>query len=563
MRQSFSLFSATTVLIALLFGLLAAYPVGRLLLRLLVQDGKFELAPLHAVLDEPGLGKVLTNTLTVVVVSGVIAVVIGAILAWLSVRTDAGLGVLTDSIPLLPFLLPPIAGSIGWVLLLSPRSGYLNVLLRWLVGSDASSGPFDIFTWSGLIFIYVIYMIPFAFLMIAAGLRSLDPQIEEQSRVCGAGLFQTIRRATIPALGPSLGGAGMLMVWFGFAFFSGPVIIGTGARIDVLSTRIVRALTFTYPAQTDLAIGLSTIMLSAIAAAWIIQRRILRRGRHAVIGGRGHRGTLVRLGVWRWPGRLAILLYVAMASVMPMIALVLVALNGFWTPDIDWGGLNFDQFRQVLERDPIFRHAVATSLKLSVVGATISIVAAALIALFVKRSSSRFAQIIDGTIKMPAALSGIVIGVAFIIAFGGTPFNLNGTFVILLAAYVVSHMPQASIASDASVAQVGRELPEASSIAGASGSRTFRKVYLPLMLPGLAAGWALLFVWMFTELNASVMLAGPRTPVVGLQILRVYETGVWGELAAMALVLNIVATSMIVVVAFLSRRYRASWTGVA
>src|SRR5690606_7566288 len=101
-----------------------------------------------------GLGETILNTVVVVVISSLLALVIGSVLAWLNERTDARMGVLTDVLPFVPFLMPPIAGAIGWALLAAPTGGYINVFLRWLlglVGIQIDRGPFDVYSFSGLI----------------------------------------------------------------------------------------------------------------------------------------------------------------------------------------------------------------------------------------------------------------------------------------------------------------------------------------------------------------------------------------------------------------------------
>src|SRR5690606_28083825 len=106
----------------------------RVVVRLVWADGRIDLSPITDTLAVDGLGELIFNTVFLVVAASSIALVIGSLLAWANERTDARLGPLTDSLPLLPFLLPPVAGAIGWVLLLSPRAGYVNVWIRDIGG---------------------------------------------------------------------------------------------------------------------------------------------------------------------------------------------------------------------------------------------------------------------------------------------------------------------------------------------------------------------------------------------------------------------------------------------
>lgn len=555
--RHFSPFSALSLAVVAFLAFIAVYPLLRVVWRAFVDNGQVDLRPLQLVFTYPDLPRLLLNTGIVVLASSVIALVIGSVMAWINERTDARMGLVTDALPLVPFLLPPIAGAIGWVLLLSDRAGLLNALLRALLqplGINLTEGPLNIYSWGGLIFVYTLYAIPYVYLLMGAGLRNVDSSLEEASRISGRGLFATMRMVTLPAVRPSLGAAILLLVWFELSLFSVPVIIGKGAGIDVLSVRIVRLLSFTYPPQVAEAISLSLIVVVALALAWYFQVRVLARGRHATVGGKGHRVASIRLGAWRWPARLLILGYIALAAVLPVIGLLLVALNGFWTPNIRWSKLSFASFHETLWVDQITRASLGNSLLLSIVGATLGMVAAAILALFVRRHGAGAARLIDAAVKMPAAIASIVLAVGFVLAFSGPPFNLNGTLLILLLAYLALYIPQGSVAADAAAAQVGRELVEASQIAGASGSRTFWRVSMPLMIGGLVAGWALLFVRMVGDLTASAILAGSSNPVVGFRILEVFEGASYASLAALSTVLTAICAVVIAALLFYTRR---------
>jgi iron(III) transport system permease protein len=542
--------------VALFLAALAIYPLGTVLVRIFVSNGHVDLSPLRRTFDQPDLGTLVKNTLIVVVGSAAIALLIGAVLAWVNERTDARMGLLTESLPLVPFLLPPIAGATAWVLLLSPGAGFVNVWIRDVLGwfgVHRFDGPLNIYSFFGLILVYTIYQVPYAFLLITAGLRNVDPALEEASRVGGSGLLRTLRRVTLPAVTPSIAGAVLLMAWSGFGLVSIPLVIGTGANIHVLSERIVRLLN-QFPPDDGVAIGLSLIMIGFVAVAWWAQVVVLRRGRFAALAGKGQRATPVRLGAWRWPVRGAVLLYMAVTTVLPLFALVVVSLEGFFTAQIPWGNLSLRAYRDGVFHEPVARKALLDSLELGLIVATVGVAAAALISLFVVRTSPRVGRVVDGAIKFPATLSHIVIAVGFVLALGGRPFNLAGTTLILMLAYLALYFPQTSVASDNAVGQIGRELPEASRVAGAGEARTFRRVYLPLMSAGLAAGWALLFVRCVGDLTASSILAGPGNPVVGWKILQVYTDGSYSEMAALSVILTVVSGTVVVSVLALTRR---------
>lgn len=536
---------------AIIAGLLGVVPLAAVGVGALTQGSEI----LDALAKED-IAALLRNTLIVVAVSTVLALIIGALLAWVNERTDAGLGVITETMPLLPFMLPPIAGSIGWVLLMAPTAGYLNGMIRGVMGwfgVDLEQGPLDIYSWYGLILVYTIYAVPYAFMLCTTGLRNMDPSLEEQSRVSGSSLGRTLRTVTLPAMLPSLLGATMLILMSSFGLFSIPSVIGRGADIPILSTRIVHLLNFTYPAETGAAIGLSLILVAFVAVFWWIQTTTLKKGRFATIGGKGQRASRIHLGKARPWVRAAVVGYIAITTFAPLIALLVVSLNGFWTLDINWAGLSLDAFFSALMDDRSTRRALTNSLTYATIGSVIGIALVALASLWIVRSRTRAARFLDGTIKFPAMVSHLIIAVGFVLAFAGPPFSLGGTAVIMIGAYIAIYLPQASISTDTSVAQVGRELPEASRVSGAGEGRTIWRVFIPLMLPALVLAWAMLFVRMLGDLTASAVLAGTRNNVIGFRILEIYQNGSYAELAAISTFLTVLSAVIVIGVLVLSK----------
>lgn len=555
-RKPLSPLTLTSVVIASAMGLLGLIPLAAVGISAITQGQE-----VLAALAREDVFELVRNTLIVVGVSTLFALLIGAALAWVNERTDAGMGIVTESLPLLPFMLPPIAGSIGWVLLMAPTAGYLNGILRWffgLFGVHLEQGPLDIYSWYGLILVYTIYAVPYSFMMCTAGLRNMDPALEEQSRVSGSSLLRTLRKVTLPAMAPSLLGATMLILMSSFGLFSIPSVIGRGADIPILSTRIVHLLNFTYPAETGAAIGLSLILVAFVAVFWWLQTLTLKKGRFATIGGKGQRATRIRLGKAKFWVRLGVVLYIGLTTIAPLLALLVVSLNGFWTLDINWSALSFDAFVSTLLEDRSTRRALTNSLMYGTIGSVIGIVAVAIASLWIVRSRRRAARFIDGTIKFPAMLSHLIIAVGFVLAFAGPPLNLGGTAIIMIGAYLAIYIPQASISADTAVAQIGNELPEASRVSGAGETRTVIRVFLPLMMPALIVGWAMLFVRMIGDLTASSILAGTRNNVIGFRILEIYQNGSYAELAAISTFLTVVSAVIVIGVLVISRRL-ARW----
>jgi iron(III) transport system permease protein len=445
-----------------------------------------------------------------------------------------------------------VAGAAGWTVLGAPTAGYVNVVIRWflgLFGVEMRRGPLDINPMYGLVFLYVQYPVPRIFMTVAAALRNVDPALEEAARSSGSRPWRALRTVTIPSVKPAVGAGMMLAIIYALSLFSVAAIIGYPGGIEVLSVRIVNLMR-QFPARTHAAVGLGFIVIAVIVIGLTLQRRLLRSSRFATISGRSARPLPVRLGIWKWPARLLMITYVVLTAIIPIIGLVLVSTQPFWSVRVAWSRLNLDRYHDLFTGSQSAAQALRNSLLLGTVGATIVMLLAAVLGVFASGRDPRpLGRLSDFSTKLPAAISHILIGVAFIAAFAGPPFSLAHSLTILLLAYIVITLPQASFSASAAYSQVGRDLEEASLASGASPLRTFARVTLPLMTPGLAAGWALVFVLMAGDLTASAMLAGPGNPVVGQFMLDQINFGTYGSLSTIAVALIVV--SSVVVFTFL------------
>ncbi|GAA2339792.1 iron ABC transporter permease [Dactylosporangium salmoneum] len=537
-----------------------AFPLWRLA-GVLVTGDKAAASPVREALQLPGLTDVLRNTAVLVALGGLGAMLVGSTLAWLNERTDAHLGWFSTILPVLGLLVPPVAAAIGWVMLLSPRAGLLNAAIRGAFGSTDGEGPLNIFSWPGLVFLYVLELTPFVYVVMSAALRNIDSALEEASRMSGAGPFQTLWRVTLPAIRPALAASGLLVTTMGLAMFSVPSIIGGGARVPVLSTEILHLLRNQYPPRTSLAVVLSCIMLFVIVVAWGLQSWIARTSRTAAIGGKGVGANRVVLGRWRLPARVMIAAFILLTTALPVLALAMVSLQRFWSAHYRFDRLTSYNFQAVLVGNATTQSAILNSLVLGLLTATVAMAIAWVLAFSNSQRASVFSRAIDSVVKLPAGISHLVLGVSLLLAYGGAPFHLGGSLAILLLAYVLAYLPQGSIASGSAVSQVHPSLLEASRVSGAGEWRSLRTVAVPLMLPSIAAGWAMMFVFAFGDLTLSVLLSSPRSPTAGYMLLNLYDAGTFPLIAALGLTLTAVCALVVTAVLRLSRTRYARGRG--
>ncbi|MDR7550894.1 MAG: ABC transporter permease subunit [Armatimonadota bacterium] len=539
------------VLLLLLVGLVV-YPLAVAILRATTDP---TLRPDPRSLWTPATRAVLVNTAGLVGASSLIAVVSGTLLAWVQERTDGHLGLWGDLLPLVPLLLSPLVGAVGMVLLFHPFVGFVNVALRSAFRSVGlpmpDAGPLNIYTSSGLVLVTSLYLSPYAYLVLSAALRRVDPALEEASRVTGAGLWRTLRRVTLPAVLPAIGTALLLCAIVGLGLFSIPVVIGLPARIQVLSVYIFQLLEY-YPPRTGDALALSGLLLALVQLLLILQRILIAPQRHASLSG-AFAARRHPLGPWRRPVRLFTVGYLLAAVLAPLGALFLVSLQPYWTPYLRGATVGLRHYLELVGSGVPAR-AMLNSLLLGIATATLSILWVAGLRLHREaRAPGSPWTTLDLFTAFPATFPHLVLAVALLVAFGRPPLDLRGSAVLLLLAYLILSLPFSARAAASACAATGRQLVEASQVFGAAPQQTLHRVLFPIARPFLISGWVVVFVQSAGEVTASSVLAGSRTPVVGRLILDLQAYGSYPQLAATAIALTCVNALAVAVALRLGR----------
>jgi iron(III) transport system permease protein len=140
------------------------------------------------------------NTLYFSAGSALFATLLGGSIAWIVTRTDSPLRGLGYFTAFASFGTPFILYTIGWLLLLG-KAGPVNAWLKILL--DQTGPVINVYSLFGMIFIESLLWSPFVFLMLAAAFRSMDPSLEEASAVCGARVWQTMRRVSLRLMLPA------------------------------------------------------------------------------------------------------------------------------------------------------------------------------------------------------------------------------------------------------------------------------------------------------------------------------------------------------------------------
>jgi iron(III) transport system permease protein len=512
------------------------------------EDGRLTLVHFREALSRRLYLQALRNSLVLGLWTAALSVVVGVPLAWAVSRTNVPGRRFIHLTAVVSYITPPFLTAIAFVNLFSPNAGLVNRFTRDVLGLPALG--VNVFSMPGLVLVTVLHTFPFVYLLAASAFETVDATMEESARILGAGRWRTALGVTGPLVAPAVLSGALIAFVNAIALFGSQAIIGLPGRLFTLPTRIYAL--FDHPPQYGLACALSLILVAVTVAALALQRRYLARRSYVTVGGKGHRPERVDLGRARW-GVLAFCALVFVVAVLaPYLTLLAVSLSRSWGLAF-WQNLTLAHYRFVLFEYDVTRRAIANSLFLASVTATITLVLGSLIGWLDLRTGVRGRKLLDYTSLIPLGLPGIVVAVALIQFWLRLPLPIYGTLVIILLAYTGRYVPLAVRSANAAFRQIDPSLEETARVTGAAWPRTFWSITLPLARPGLVAGWLLVFVPAIQELSASVLLFSSGSITLAVALYNLYETGALGPVAALAIVTMLIVTAAVAVATRLGR----------
>jgi iron(III) transport system permease protein len=533
--------------VAAAIGYLALVPLGRLLFGTFFPDGALDLSAFERAYSGGRMGELFGNSLWFAGGAALLSLTVGTTLAYLNVRTAVPFKALFFAASIVPLIIPGILYTVSWIFLASPEIGLINEAFDNLFGVK----PFDIFTIWGMIWVDGLHSSPIVFLLMVAAFRSMDPSLEESALMSGASRLQTLRKVTLPLVRPALLGAVLVILITSLESFEVPALLGLQNGIYVFTSRIYFLLR-TYPVDYGAAGALAISLLAIAVIGVAFSRFLVGRGSktYQTVTGKGFRPRPMDLGKWRPVVGAGILIYFFATVLGPLLVLIYASLLPFYqAPSVEaLQSLSFANFERVFEMRS-FARATANSFVLGLGSATIVMALMAVAAWITVRSTIPGRGLLEQLSFVPLVIPGIVLGLALIFVYLRSPLPIYGTLFLLLIAYCTKYMPYGMRYATTSMTQISSELEESAMVSGASWWTTFRRVLLPLLSPGLMAGFVYILVVSFRELSSSILLYSPGNEVLSILMWEQFENGSFNVLAAIG-VLMVMALVVMVTIAY-------------
>ena len=453
----------------------------------------------------------------------VISVPLGALLAWLMVRTDIPAKGLLSALILIPYMIPSWCKALSWLSVFrNELSGSTGVLtgLGVAVPNWLAYGPFAI------IIVMTMHYYAFSYIMCSGALRSINSELEEMGEIQGANKVQILKSITLPLVLPSILSATIMTISKSIGSYGVAARLGNTIKYYVLATRMKE---FINDSPKGVGYAMSILMICLAALTIIVNQKLIgTRKSYATIGGKGTRSNLIPLRNAKWPMTIVIVIFLFVAMVLPMFFLVMESFQivpgkGYGLDNLSlyaWIGELEDAPNPAFAQNGLFKNseffrALGNTVKLSLIASLVTAVFGQFFGYITTRGRGKwYGNAVEQLIFIPYLMPGVAFSAIYFAMFskptlGGLIPSLYGTFALILLVSIVKHFPFASRSGSSNMMQISVELEEAATINGAGFWRRIWNIVIPLAKNGFLSGFLLSFISIAKELDLIAILMTP------------------------------------------------------
>jgi len=511
------------------------YPLTRIFYDAVTnEDGLFTLANFREFFTDSFYLRSLWNSLVLGVAAVVTTSVIGIAVAFLIVRYEFPYRNLFSYLTMLPMILPPLVGVLGFVFILG-RAGTVNILLMDWFGLEH---PVNfMYGMQGVLLVETVHLFPLMTLSVLDALSKVDPSLEEAAQGLGAKGWRRFRDITLPLTTPGYISGALLVFIFTFADFITPLVVGVQ---DLLAPQAyLNIVQFVDRRIFRMGIVISALLV-VLAIVFVLAARqyVAIKDYSSLAYSKVERRRLGPVARWLAVGFLSLLMFV---SFIPQVGVLLAAVGRGWSLTPFPIHYTLEYFEQVSIETPKF---IVNSLLFSGLAVILCLVIGVPMAWIMGRTRAPGRGAMDALTTLMLAIPGTAIGIAYIRAFNFPlpviDVALTSIWIILPLVLAVRRLPYTVRGSYSSLLLVHRSMEEAAQNVGASGLRTFRDITVPLVWKGILVGGLFSFLTSIQEASATIFLTLGGWEMIPFGIFTFYIAGSQSQAAALGVILIVV-----------------------
>ena len=453
-----------------------------------------------------------------------ITLVLAVPLAYVAARFDFPGKAIVTVLPLITLVIPEVISAQTWLMIL----GNNGIVTRSL--ADAGIELPSFYGWPGLIIALTFGYYTYIYIGTLAAIRGFDVQLEEAAQSLGTPPARARLHVMLPVIMPAILSSALLVFTLVVGNFATAAILG--GRVPLLSVLTYQAAVAESGSDPVMQSTLASVSILLVMLVLFVQRRVVARGRHEVVQGRGARAQQLRGSRGLAIGAGAAL--VVVVSLLPLATLAVGAFTRARGPVMRWGEWTTMNLERALLRAP---EPLINSLTYAATATAIAIAFSTLAAYLIVKKKNVLTPALDYITALPLALSGTAIGIGLVMSFNAGWLPLTGTAGIIVLAYIIRRLPFGIRNASSTLYNVPNSIEEASISLGVAPVPSFLKVVLPLMVPAIAAAAVLTWTTTVAELSASIIVYSGGRETLPIQIYKLIDSGLMAQASAYGLIL--------------------------
>ena len=532
----------TIIFLIITLSIFIIYPLYSVLKVSFIENQGFSMNAYLKVLRDIDFRKTFLNTLLLGTTVGILATLIGFIFAYADAYMRSHFKRLFKIVSILPVISPPFVLALSAIMLF----GQFGLVTRQLLGIT----NFNIYGFKGVVMVQTMTFFPVAYLLLIGLLNRIDPSLEEAARNMGASRWKTFRTVTLPLMLPGLANAFLLTFIEVVADFSNPMVIG--GNFSTLATKIYMQAIGNYDMAGGAAIAVVLLCLSILL--FVVEKFWLEKKSYVTVTGKASRERdLIKENHIVWP----IDIFCLLVSIFVFSFYLLIPLGGFFkVMGIDYS-FTLNHFKYVFD---LGMKSLKDTTILSLWATPITGIFGMVLAFLIVRRNLWGKGFIDFTSLLAMAVPGTVLGLGYISAYNTKPLILTGTALIIVIAFIVRSIPVGVRSGVTALQQIDPAIEEAAQDLGASTTKVFTSVTLPLIKSAFFSGLVYTFVRSMTAVSAVIFLVTPKYQLLTASILSQVDNGRFGVASAFSTILIIIVYAAIAIMYFVLGKFGVSKT---
>lgn len=536
-RIKWDVWLAITVCAFALFLLFFVYPIFKIFANSVYdpETGRYSLEAFRKFFSRTYYTSTVWNSLKVTALVTVLAAALGTMMAYIMRSvTIKGRGII-EIVIIITVLSPPFIGAYSWILLLG-RSG---VITKWL--NDWFHIEYEgIYGFTGILLVLTLKLFPLIYLYVSGALKNMDHSLNEAAESLGCTGIRKIIKIVVPLILPTLLAGSLLVFMRALADFGTPMLIGEGYR--TLPVLIYTSFISEMGGDAPFAAAISVIVVVITTVIFLSQKYIANRKTIEMSALRPMEPKKAK-GIRNVAAHVVVYLVTLLAALPQIVVLYTSFLKT--SGRIFVPGFSLDSYRSAFSK---LGSAIVNTYVFSFTAIVLIVTIGTLIAYVAERKKNVLTSTLDTLTMVPYIIPGSVLGIALLMAFNQRPLLLSGTAFIIIVVFVIRRLPYTIRSSAAILRQISSSVEEAAQSLGASPFKTFRKITLPMMVPGVVSGALMSWMTVISELSASIILYVGTTKTLTIAIYTEVIRGNYGVAASLSVILT--ATTVIALLLF-------------